>query len=103
MIKIFLKRWWIALISCGISAGIVYACAGGWGEEYGVSNFAPEAFVDSAYSPFFYSANFYYKIGYDDNQNTRFNDSNVAEWSAYLGQKLSSKQLRYLLENASQG
>lgn len=103
MIKIFLKRWWIVLISCGISAGIAYACAGGWGEEYGVSNFAPEAFVDSAYSPFFYSDNYYYKIGYDDNQNTRFNDANVAEWSAYLNQKLSTRQLHYLLENASHG
>jgi hypothetical protein len=101
--KIFLRRWWIALISCGISAGIVYACAGGWGEEYGVSNFAPEAFVDSAYSPFFFSENYYYKIGYDDNQNTRFNDANVAEWSSYLGQKFSSQQLRYLLETASTG
>ena len=103
MIKIFLKRWWIVLISCGISAGIAYACAGGWGEEYGVSNFAPEVFVDSAYSPFFYSDNYYYKIGYDDNQNTRFNDANVAEWSAYLNQKLSSQQLHYLLENTSSG
>ena len=103
MIKIFLKRWWIALISCSISAGIVYACAGGWGEEYGVSNFAPEAFVDRAYSPFFYSENYYYQIGYDDNQNTRFNDANVTEWSGYLGRKLSTRQLRYLLENASAG
>ncbi|MEO9004412.1 MAG: hypothetical protein ABI288_06730, partial [Ginsengibacter sp.] len=103
MMRIFLRRWWIALISCGISAGIVYACAGGWGEEYGVSNFAPETFVSKSYSPFFYSENYYYQVGYDDNQNTRFNDANVAEWSAYLGQKISSLQLRYLLEKSSVG
>jgi len=103
MIKIFLKRWWIVLISCSISVGIAYACAGGWGEEYGVSNFAPEVFVDSAYSPFFYSDMYYYKVGYDDNQNTRFNDANVTEWSAYLNQKLSPRQLHYLLENTSSG
>ncbi len=101
MIKTFLKRWWIALISCGISAGVAYACSGGWGEEYGVSNFAPEIFADKAYSPFFYSENYYYQIGYDDNQNTRFNDVNVTEWFAYLVQKLSTAQLHYLLENAS--
>ncbi|HEY5368296.1 MAG TPA: hypothetical protein VIJ75_04825 [Hanamia sp.] len=106
MIKIFLKRWWIALISCGITAGIAYACGGGWGDEYaeyGVSNFAPEVFVDSAYSPFFFSYNYYYKIGYDDNQNTRFNDDNVAEWSRYLDQKITVPQLHYFLENASAG
>ena len=103
MIKIFLKRWWIALISCCISAGIIYACAGGWGEEYGTSNFAPESFVSKSYSPFFYSENYYYQIGYDDNQNTRFNTINVNDWSAYLGQKLSSKQLRYLLEKSTIG
>jgi len=103
MTKIFLKRWWIVLISCSISAGIAYACAGGWGEEYGVSNFAPEVFVNSKYSPFFYSDMYYYNIGYDDNQNTRFNDANVTEWSAYLNQKLSPRQLHYLLENALDG
>ena len=101
MIKTFLKRWWIALISCSISAGVAYACAGGWGEEYGVSNFAPEIVANNAYSPFFYSENYYYQIGYDDKQNTRFNEANVLEWSAYLAQKLSTPQLHYLLENAS--
>lgn len=103
MIKIFLKKYWIALISCIISAGIVYACADAWGEEYGVSNFAPESFVSNKYSPFFYSENYYYQIGYDDNQNTRFNDANVKEWSAYLEGKLSNRQLIYLLQNASEG
>ncbi|MEO6819337.1 MAG: hypothetical protein ABI266_06575 [Ginsengibacter sp.] len=103
MIKIFLKKWWIALISCCISAGIIYACADGWGEEYGTSNFAPEAIVSKSYSPFFYSENYYYQLGYDDNKNERFNDMNVADWSAYLGQKLSDRQLHYLLEKSTIG
>lgn len=101
MKQLFLRRWWIAFISCGISAGIVYACADGWGEEYGVSNFAPEVFVDSAYSPFFYSENYYYRIGYDDDQHTRFNDENATDWSVYLNQKLTLSQLHYFLEDAS--
>ena len=87
MRKIFSGRLFGVLISCSvIGMGIVWACAGGWGEEYGHSNFTPEVFVDSVYSPFFYSNMFYYKIGHDENQNTRFNASNVKEWSGYLSQ-----------------
>jgi len=63
MRKIFSGRLFGVLISCSvIGTGIVWACAGGWDEEYGHSNFTPEVFVDSAYSPFFYSSMFYYKI-----------------------------------------
>ncbi|MEO5682667.1 MAG: hypothetical protein ABIQ88_08495 [Chitinophagaceae bacterium] len=102
MKKIFSKKLWIALISgCGIGTGIALACAGGWGEEYGTSNFSPEIFVDSAYSPFFYSDQFYYGIGHDQSQQVRFNNSNIKEWSAYLNKQVSNTELRYLLETAS--
>ena len=54
MTNIFLRKYWITLTSAlTISTAVVLACAGDWGPEYGTSNFTPEIFVDSAYSPFF--------------------------------------------------
>jgi hypothetical protein len=99
MIKIFLKRYSIILISiCVIGTGVALACAGDAGPEYGTSNFTPEVFVDSAYSPFFYSINFYYGIGHDENHDMRFNTSNIAEWSGYFSNKYPSAGFLYLLE-----
>ncbi|HEY4291000.1 MAG TPA: hypothetical protein VGN00_28055 [Puia sp.] len=101
MTKIFLKKYWIILISaCCISTGIVLACAGDNGPEYGTSNFTPEVFVDSAYSPFFYSYQFYYGINYDENHITRFNRTNVQEWAAYIGKPAMTSTLDYLLNHA---
>src|SRR5215203_4879814 len=89
MKKIFSKKFWAGLISLPIIAGgIALACADGWGPDYGTSNFAPEAFVDSAYQPFFYSYLFYYGINYDIEHKTRFNQSNVSEWTAWLENKV---------------
>lgn len=101
MKKLFSKRYWIILISiCVIGAGVALACAGDWGPEYGTSNFTPEVFVDSAYSPFFYSMNFYYGIGHDEIHDTRFNTSNITEWSGFFKNKYPSAELQYLLETA---
>jgi hypothetical protein len=101
MTKIFLKKYWIILISaCCISTGIVLACAGDNGPEYGTSNFTPEVFVDSAYSPFFYSWQFYYGINYDETHITRFNITNVREWGAWLGKPAMTPILDYLLNYA---
>jgi hypothetical protein len=101
MTKIFLKKYWLILISaCCISTGIVLACAGDNGPEYGTSNFTPEIFVEKAYSPFFYSYQFYYGINYDENHITRFNDTNVQEWAAWLGQPAMTTTLDYLLNHA---
>ncbi len=101
MIKTFSKKFWIALISCCcIGTGIALACASDFDEEYGTSNFSPEVFVDSAYSPFFYSWQFYYQIGHDESQHTRFNEKNVSDWSAFLNKKLTEKELGFLLQKA---
>ena len=97
----FSKKFWLILISAAaIGTPIVLACAGDDGPEYGNSNFTPEAFVDSAYSAFFYSNLFYYGIDYDDKQLTRFNQSNLLEWSAYLEGKIPAGKLAYLLDSA---
>jgi hypothetical protein len=96
------KKLWTILISASIvGSGIALACAGGWDDEYGSSNFTPEVFVDSAYSPFFLSDQFYYKIGHDENQDDRFNAANVSDWSAYLQSAAPATELSFFLEQAS--
>jgi len=102
MTKTFLKKYWLILTSAGcISTGIVLACAGDNGPEYGTSNFTPSIFVDSAYSPFFYSYQFYYGINYDENHITRFSNSNVQEWANYLGKTVPAEKIDYLLNTAN--
>lgn len=101
MRKIVSGKFWIALISAGcIGTGIALACAGGWDEEYGSSNFSPEVFVDSAYSPFFLSDQFYYKINHDDGHDQRFNNTNVKDWFAYLQNKADQQSISFLLQEA---
>lgn len=101
MTRAFLKKYWLILTSLGcISTAITLACAGDYGNEYGTSNFTPELFVDTAYSPFFYSVQFYYGIGHDENHITRWNDRNVQDWSDYLGKSVAAGQLAYFLNTA---
>jgi hypothetical protein len=104
MKKIFSKRYITTLISSFIiGTGIILACAGGdWDDEYGTSNFAPEAFVDGSFRPFFYSDyNFYYGIGHDMSHDTRFNLANVDDWSLYLGKNAPAAELEFLLQTAT--
>jgi hypothetical protein len=106
MKKIFSKKYLTTLISSlVIGTGIVLACGGDWGDETSSSNFTPEAFADSAYRPFFYSGwNFYYAIGHDMQHDTRFNQSNMTDWSSYLGNAVSDEaELVALLQNTSSG
>jgi hypothetical protein len=101
MIKIFSGKSVVVFVSAAIlSAGIAWACADSE-VEYGTSNFTPEVFVKSTYSPFFYSNMFYYKIGHDETQNTRFNEDNISDWAAWLNHEISKKELSFLLQNAT--
>lgn len=103
MRKMFSKK--LLLVSSlviGVSYGILWACAGGDWDEYGVSAFAPEAFVDSAYKPFFYSDQFYYEIGHDEQHVERFNNEIVKEWKMYLGEsKKSDTEVSFFLLKAN--
>jgi hypothetical protein len=100
MTKQFLKKCWLSLGSLlVIGAAVVLACADGWWPEYGTSAFTPEAFAEKPYSPFFYSGNYYYGIGHDNEQTTRFNNTNVAEWAGYLKSN-DSATIYYLLNTA---
>ncbi|GGA91073.1 hypothetical protein [Puia dinghuensis] len=102
MTRTSLKKSWIILTSaCTIAATIVLACAD-MGPEYGTSNFTPEIFVDSAYSPFFYSNQFYYGIGHDEAHITRWKYDNIGDWGAWLDKTLSYETLDYLLDTASE-
>ncbi|BAV04839.1 hypothetical protein SAMN05421788_11840 [Filimonas lacunae] len=86
-------------------SGIVWACAGGWEEDYSV--FSPEYFVDSGYSPFFYdSYNAYYADSYEEREtktdnNARYNHQLIKEWNGYLEGKMPEDALDFLLTRAS--
>ncbi len=100
MTRTLLKKYWITLSSL-ICFGtvITLACAGDWGPEYGTSNFTPEVFVDTTYSPFFYSMQFYYGINYDEGHITRFNIDNAKDWSAWLNAPIPV--VNHLLDSTS--
>lgn len=90
-----------SLILCG-AAGILWACGGGDWDESDYSNFAPEAFVDHQYSPFFYTSwQSYYGSEVNDNSNTRYNQQVLEEWNGYLDKKISEKDLSTLLFTSS--
>ncbi|MBC7902401.1 MAG: hypothetical protein H7Y27_03235, partial [Gemmatimonadaceae bacterium] len=98
MMKIFSRKFLTIFASASIiGTGIAIACADGWGSGYGYSNFTPEAFVESAYSPFFYSEEYYYGIGHDNAHDKRFNDDNLLEWRSFLGKDVSKEELSKLL------
>jgi len=101
----FFKRFRNVFVSSLIvlSGYIAWACAGGFWSDGEDSNFAPEAFADSAYTPFFYSQMFYYDINYDTEHNSRFNNTNVGEWSRYLGDLANTTEVDFLLKKASRG
>lgn len=101
ILKKFLLIFSFSLIS---AAGIVWACGGGDWDEADYSNFAPEAFVDRQYSPFFYNSwQSYYGTDVNDNSNTRYNRQVVEEWEGYLKNKVAVKDLNTLLFTASYG
>jgi len=100
MTKISFKKLLVSCISiCTIGIGIYFACAGGEEWEGANSSFTPESFVEKKYSPFFYSYNFYYFIGHDTEQTSRFNNTNVQDWKKYLGNLTTEQELNYVLNN----
>ena len=96
MQRIFTKKLLLLFSAVAfISYGIIWACAGGDWDEFTYSSYAPEAFVDSAYKPFFFSEQFYYKIGHDEEHVSRFNQTIVDEWRGYLGAAYPKKEIQY--------
>ncbi|MFA9189356.1 hypothetical protein [Flavobacterium magnesitis] len=103
MKKLFLSK--LFLVSSTVllfTYSVIYACGGGdWFEDwYYNSNFTPEIFVDKSYSPLFLSGEVFYKIGFDDEHNSRFNDQIVSDWQLYLKNKMNPDEVKsFLLDN----
>lgn len=101
--KVSLKK--LALIfslSPIVGYSIVLACASGWLEYKDESNFTPEIFVDKSYSPLFFEPNqMFYGYDYDVDNNARFNDVIVDDWSEFLENSIPAEQLKFLLLNDS--
>lgn len=103
------KKFLLIFSLCSIAlAGAVIACSDdGYFDDYYNSSFAPEAFVDSAYYPFFYfsSTTYYkgYKGNYQDDNSTRFNELVVKEWNSWFDNQVDTASLKTLLIKASAG
>ena len=97
------KKFLLIFSLCSVSAaGIVWACGGEDYDDSYYSSFSPEAFVGSAYTPFFYeSSRTYYGYNNQDESNTRYNDIVLKDWAAYLGPQLDTAQLKKLLFSTS--
>ncbi len=101
------KRWpaifGSAVLVAATAGSIVWACGGGDWDDTESSDFAPEVFVNKAYTPFFYSENFYYDVYYDTEHDTRFNDDNVRDWTAFINRGAgAAKFIDYVLNKADE-
>ena len=100
------KKFLLIFSVCFIAvAGIVVACGdGGYYDDYESSSFAPEAFVNSDYSPFFFtSSTTYYNGYYMDDSNTRYNYLVVSEWNSWFDNQVDTASLKTLLIKATAG
>ena len=100
MKKLFLNK--LFLVSSTVllfTYSVIYACGGGdWFEDwYYNSNFTPEIFVDKSYSPLFLSGEVFYKIGFDTEHNSRFNDEITADWEKYLSGSMKAETVNFFL------
>ncbi|WP_084359185.1 hypothetical protein [Pedobacter cryoconitis] len=100
------KKFLLIFSVCSIAvAGVVVACGdGGYYDDLQSSSFAPEAFVNSTYSPFFFTSEITYYNGYNlDDSNTRYNQLVVSEWNSWFENKVDTTTLKTLLIKASSG
>ncbi|KDN55139.1 hypothetical protein [Flavobacterium seoulense] len=104
MKKLFLSKLFLVFSSVLLLAySVIYACGGGdWFEDwYYNSNFTPEIFVDKSYSPLFLSGEVFYKIGFDTEHNSRFNDEITADWEKYLSGSMNAETVKFFLVDQS--
>lgn len=100
MKRIFLNKL-VLVFSVGMLSafGIIYACADGDWDYFGLynSNFTPETFADKSYSPLFLSGDVFYGIGFDMGHNSRFNKNIKSDWNDYLKGKVDTASVSYFL------
>jgi hypothetical protein len=104
MKRIFLSK--LFLVSSGVLLfcyAIIYACGGGDDYDYFSynSNFTSETFADKSYSPLFLSGYVFYRIGFDTQHNSRFNDDINSDWSDYLKGKVDAATVNYFMIGAT--
>ena len=80
--------------------GTIYACGGGDWDWFYDSNFAPEAFVDKAYTPLFLSGDIFYD-GFDTDLLSKYDGEIVSDWKGFLGNKMTAEQVKYFLLDSS--
>lgn len=100
------KKFLLIFSICSIAiAGVVFACSDGGYDDYETSSFAPEAFVNAEYAPFFFiSYTTYYNNAYDvDDSNKRYNQQIVTEWDSWFDHQVDTASLKKLLIKASAG
>jgi hypothetical protein len=98
MMRKFSKKSAAALISAFFGGiGVVLACAGGWYSISESTNYTPEVFVDTAYTPFLYSWDEFYYTGYDQDYDSKFSEDVVKDWYNYLDKKVSEDEIKTVL------
>ncbi|QNK64643.1 hypothetical protein H7F33_09255 [Pedobacter sp. PAMC26386] len=100
------RKFLLIFSVCSIAvAGIVVACGdGGYYDDYEASSFAPEAFVNKDYSPFFFiSYTSYYNGYYNDDSNSRYNEQIVKEWESWFDHQIDTTSLKKLIIKAKTG
>lgn len=93
----------LALFSFALltTTGVLLACADWFVGYDSDSSFTPEVFADESYSPLFYSPQEpFYRINYDTEHRSRFNNDITSDWSTYLKGKMSEDDVKYLLLEA---
>ncbi|MBB5637180.1 hypothetical protein HDE68_003093 [Pedobacter cryoconitis] len=100
------KKFLLIFSVCSLAiAGIVVACGdGGYYDDYELSSFAPEAFVNSNYSPFFFTSSTTYYNGYNlDDSNTHYSQLVVNEWASWFDGQIDTTSLKALIITAGVG
>ncbi len=101
MKKVFLNKLVLAFsVLVLFVGGVIYACADGDWNYFGTnSNFTPETFVDPSYAPLFLSGDVFYRIGFDTEHNSRFNDQITSDWQSFLKGKMKPEEVNAFLLN----
>ena len=89
----------LCLLSAAAYGTYLYACADGFmGYDYN-SVFSPEVTVSQkSYTPLFYDSNYlFYGNNYIDKQSRDFSQTDIQNWSEYLGKALSKEKIKYFL------
>ncbi|SHF47524.1 hypothetical protein [Pedobacter caeni] len=94
--KKYIKKFLLIFSLCLLSVtGVVWACSDGDYDDSEYSNFSPESFVATQYSPFFYTSYYHYYGSADDDNNARYNAVVTAEWNTYLKSNIDLKSLLF--------